>query len=397
LGGRGQVPLPGEPAQFDFEGVPIAPAALADAIDQIEGPPAVSPAQLPIPGVEPEQLDFWAARRGRYELANALRANARPRVAKCGRVRIVPTLEIRLQHGRAHVVGLLACGSVWECPPCSARIRAERATEVQTAVAWHGVERTSMVTLTVRHGLGSDLKALRAGVAEAWRFMQQGSPWKRFRERVLLKGTIRALEVTHGPNGWHPHLHLLAMVDDPSQLLQEREWLAIRWRACVARALGDRHLPSLEHGCTVTPCHDGAYLAKLGLELAGGAKIGRPGHRTPWQIAHDAADHETDSALWRTYCNGMFGARMLTWSKGLRDAAGLGAELDDEALAAAADVAAARVCFVPGAIWDALRVTPGVLLALLEAAETGGAHGVARVISRVLRSRSWSNSRGPPE
>jgi hypothetical protein len=353
-----------------------------------------------LPGVEAEQLEFRFARRQRHELANALRPFARPRVAKCGRVRVVPTLEIRMAEGRAHIAGLLVCGSVWECPTCSARIRAARASEVQQAVAWHGADRTFMVTLTVRHGLGDDLEKLRAGVALAWRYMQQGAPWRRFRERVELVGTVRALEVTHGPHGWHPHLHLLALVRDPAQLTAEREWLAIRWRTCVARALGERNLPSLEHGCVVTPCHESSYLAKLGLELAGGAKEGREGHRTPWQIAHDAVDHGADRALWETYCGGMYGARMLTWSKGLRVAAGLGPEIDDATIAGDKphdEREPGRVCFIGGMVWDALRVTPGVLLALLEAAEMGGRPAVERVISRVLYLRLRGRGRkGPP-
>ena len=393
----GQLALAGEPAQFDFARTPLAlPPAPAAAGAEPEPIPA---AQLAIPGIGPEQLELWAQRRRRHELANGLRNCARPRVARCGRVRVVPALEIRMCEGRAHFSGLLTCGSVWECPHCSAKIRAGRATEVQQAVAWHGAERTSMLTLTVRHAMGENLKELRAGVANAWRLMQQGAPWRRFRERVDLVGTVRALEVTHGPNGWHPHLHLLVLVGDPAQLAREQEWLSIRWRGCVARALGESNLPDLEHGCVVTPCHESSYLAKLGLELAGGAKDGREGHRTPWQIASDAVNSAADRVLWQSYCGGIFGARMLTWSKGLRDAAGIDAEQTDEELAAAEDPAAARVCFIPGTVWDALRVTPGVLVAMLEAAEHGGAPAVQRLIARVLVARRAAPAaapRGPP-
>lgn len=396
FGTSGQLALPGQPAQFDFDGAPMAVPELERPFSD-HAAPEVDRRQLGLPGVEGEQLEFRWQRRQRHELANALRPSQRARVSKCGRVRIVPTLQIRITEGRAHFSGLLSCGSVWECPNCSAKIRATRAAEVQQAVAWHGAERTLMLTLTVRHGLGEDLEALRAGVALAWRMMQQGAPWKRFRERVGLVGTIRALEVTHGPNGWHPHLHLLMLARDTEQLTseKERDFLAERWRSCVVRALGERNAPSREHGFKMTPCHASEYLAKLGLELAGGDKQGRPGHRTPWQIAHDAVDRGSDRALWQAYCVGIFGARMLTWSRGLRVAAGLGPELDDETIAAAEDPAAARVCFISGNVWDALRATPGVVLALLEAAETGGAPAVERVISRVLKLRT-RGERGPP-
>jgi hypothetical protein len=65
-----------------------------------------------------------------------------------------------------------------------------------------------------------------------------------------------------------------------------------------------------------------SYLAKLGLEIAGIAKEGRGGSRTPWELARAAAGGDSRALwLWREYCAATKGRRML--------------ELDDRAQTAA--------------------------------------------------------------
>jgi len=356
---------------------------------------------------QPEQLALpWQqSRRDRSRLRDALRAYAvSPRVARCGRSQIAPTVDIcsALVDGRrvAFARGLLTCGSVWSCPSCSAKIRAGRAGEVQQVVEWHGQHRTFLWSLTVRHARGHSLERVRRGVARAMRLMQRGAPWRRFKARVGLVGSIRALEVTHGPNGWHPHLHALLLVERPDLLAMERAWLLGRWQSCVVAALGAAHTPN-EHGSDLRPCTDSTYIAKLGLELCDGAKTGRAGHRTPWQIARDVADGDVagDRVLWREYGSAMFGARMLTWSLHLRRAAGLLDEPTDLELAEAEPdgVAVATPLRMSRRLFRAIR-GPDVLLALLEACETGGRPAVARSIVALFgaRGRMSPPPRGPP-
>jgi hypothetical protein len=154
-----------------------------------------------------------------YALRDGLRTNSVKRVASCGRRRISHDVEVvrrRVQrsgapsHQHAYYRGLLRCGSVWECPVCASQIRAERAAELELAVDTWGPSCVAMLSLTVRHGLGDDLRAVRAGVANSFRRVINGEPWKRFCSRFGLKHSVRALEVTHGAaHGWHPHLHVL--------------------------------------------------------------------------------------------------------------------------------------------------------------------------------------------
>lgn len=246
---------------------------------------------------------------------------ARPRCRKCGRVRLAPSVQVWFSPSTssARFRGLLTCGSVWECPVCAAAIKAGRALEVQAALEWHGGP-AGMLTLTVRHSWGAPLRALRRSVARCWRRVCSGAPWKRWKARIGLVGSVRALEVTHGPNGWHPHLHVLLFTEHELGA-SDVAWLRERWRAAVVAELGPDGEPSEERGTTWTKASAAAYLSKLGLEVTDDFDKGAKGaNRNPWRIAADYARTRDarELALWREYADGMKGARQLTWSQGLR-------------------------------------------------------------------------------
>lgn len=325
------------------------------------------------------------------------------RIAVCGRAVIADAVGVVVstETGRAGLRGVARCGSVWECPVCMTAIAAGRAEECRFVVEdWHGLDRASTWTLTVRHMAGADLRTLRSRLADAWRGFCRGAAWNRLKARWGIVGSIRAMEITHGPNGWHPHLHLVMLHKEKlaeADLLQTRErgqarqWippeigdLIDRWRRMVWRyvtvptwrerlssserraiaeeagvdlevveaiirgrfAVGryhearelavfeagqrlklDPHTPDETHGLKIFETLKGDYLAKLGLELAtSAAKSARkPGHHTPLQLAGLWADQRSPQAgrLWQEYCAGMMGARQLTWSRGLKQAAGL--------------------------------------------------------------------------
>ena len=326
-------------------------------------------------------------------------------VTGCGRWRVGAVVPIVVSsydgaRERAGFRSLASCGLLWLCPVCSGTIRQERAAEVKALLAWHrakhenGSDLARMLSLTVAHEWGTDLAKLRGGVADAWRRMTRGAPWARFCERVGLVGVVRALEVTHGPHGWHPHLHVLALVGDAVILDEERAWLSERWRACVVRELGLAAEPSSEHGCRLTGCdEDGAYLAKLGLEVVGtGDKRAASGHRSPWEILADldvAQPSDRDAALWREWVEGMRGARMLTWTRGLKSQAGLEERSDAECIEAEERGPGRLVCELTAAEWDAIRDVPHLPALVLEAAERGGSSAVFELVGRATR--------GPPD
>jgi len=321
-------------------------------------------------------------RRRMYRLRDGLRCVSRPRIRACGYAAVTPRtaggkVEREAQdgsvgvvvdgNGAARLTGLAHCGSIWECPVCQMAIKSARSREVMSAVEKHGRKRVAMLTLTVRHGIGHDLKHARDVVSNAWRATMMGAAFARFKDRLGLFGTIRALEVTHGANGWHPHLHILLFIDNeiPAEQLidvsdeddpdkthrrwipPELSWLIDRWRSKVA-AIDPELTPSAEHGVTLSPVSGLNYITKLGLELTDpGHKEGRRGNRSPLQIAHDFVEASAriqpgpgqtreeqlirrDAAIWRDYCAGMKGAKFLTWSRGLKRAFGIVERSDAE-------------------------------------------------------------------
>jgi len=261
----------------------------------------------------------------------------------------------RRQDGSRRISGVLSCGSVWACPICAQRICSHRADELRSAIEYWKKGSVSMLTLTVRHALGHDLRKVRRGVAGAWRRVWQGRKAKRLRELFHVKHHVRALEVTHGVNGWHPHLHVLVFGSaepEPEAL----EYLQGLWIAAVEAELGDEHAPDWTHGVVLTKASGAAYLQKMGLEISHSfTKTAGHHSRTPWEIAQDAAAGDDASAqLWRYYCRSMKGARQLTWSRGMRRFFGLGLRDSDAAVVEEDDKAAGSLVAVwEGPDWDA--------------------------------------------
>jgi hypothetical protein len=323
-------------------------------------------------------------RRFAYELRDGLRFLSSRRVAACGHKRIALDVEvIRAKAKRrdggtyqyAYFRGLARCGSVWECPVCALQIRAARAEELRFAVEQWGPENVAMLSLTVRHGLGDDLRQVRRGVANSFRRLINGKPWKRFCEKYGLQHHVRSVEVTHGAHGWHPHLHILFFLE--VKLTQDEQaeasaWLQARWARCVRNALGAEFVPN-EHGVDLREARRADYLAKFSFELTDpGTKRARGKNRTPLEIASSAASGKSDpdAALWVSYCEGMRGAKMLTWSSGLREFVGLDEEPTDEEVAKAEEERAAEpVAIITSGAWGAVRHRRGMACAILEAAE----------------------------
>src|ERR1051325_7958857 len=152
---------------------------------------------------------------------------------KCGVCRR-ETAGVELKLGRTGVasfVGLVLSGSVWACPPCSYVICRKRAEELRTVLTRHAAigGGDCMLTLTTPHDLGDALKPMRQQTARAWRFVCSGNPWKRVRARYGIQ-FVRGAEVTHGANGWHPHLHVVLLTRRPLSDAQQRELEGFFWR-----------------------------------------------------------------------------------------------------------------------------------------------------------------------
>jgi len=292
--------------------------------------------------VDPRQF-----RWERYALKSAVnRLLPTSRTSKCSRWRVpnTPLQVLKSQdHGKAFYTGLQVCASVWACPVCAAKISERRRAELVTAVALAKVRNWSvmLLTVTVPHGLGDDLKVLLDQIHDAWRRTTTGRSGKNFRKQIGLSGTVRSLEVTYGSHGFHPHLHVLLFLGDHefSPLQVQRLFSPIWQDACLKSGLPR---PSDEHGCRVDDGSRAAsYASKWGLEselTKSHTKQGKNGSRTPWDFLRaflgKSEGWEQSAHLFRTYAQTFKGRRQLYWSNGLRDSLALAEQATDEEIAA---------------------------------------------------------------
>ncbi|PLW75401.1 protein rep [Cohaesibacter celericrescens] len=134
------------------------------------------------------------------------------RTAKCGCTRCSEVVTVNANaHGKAGFKGVSTCGSIWTCPVCASKIAARRSVEVQELAKAHQKAGFSvyMATFTIDHGLGDDVRGLRTTLSQCWDQMTRSGAMKRLKDRFNIIGFVRALEITHGSHGWHPHLHVL--------------------------------------------------------------------------------------------------------------------------------------------------------------------------------------------
>lgn len=321
-----------------------------------------------------------------------------PRVSKCGRVSMIEGGEVHLRYASAEESGegyatagyggLVTCGSVWACPECSAKIAAERATELEQLIQWN-VDRdgsVALLTLTMRHHHGHRLRELRRGLTGAWRHITRSRGWKNARAQFGLDGYVRAIECTHSPdNGWHLHIHCLLVFDGPISadmvdLLAEEVWE--RW----ATGLETQGFTALQQHAVDVRIGDhalerlGNYINKLAYETVGGRwKKGRKTSRTPFEILADALETKNadDIELWWEWEHGSKGMQQLLWSgKGensLKKRVGVD-EASDETVAER-EVPGRTIAILPARTWKQVYPVAEDLLTVAERRGPEGAYG----------------------
>ena len=246
------------------------------------------------------------------------------------------------KHGKAFYHGLMACGDVWNCPVCNAKISERRRQELIQALdeaRKHGLS-VHLVTLTIPHGIGDDINLLLSQLKKALKTMSSGkyslkNQAASFGDGIKLAGFIRTLEVTYGQNGFHPHFHILQFVEPEVisgyrypvnssviEHLYRKTWK----RACLKAGLSE---PSDTHGVTVKDGSMAAqYVTKWGLEDEMTKTISKQGKRnglTPWGLLRailegdgSVVDPVHAENIFRVYSAAFKGKHQLYWSVGLR-------------------------------------------------------------------------------
>lgn len=261
---------------------------------------------------------------------------------------------------RAGFDGIATCGSVWSCPVCSASIQSERTAQVATLLKWAAQKGYTVVfeTATLRHHKGQSLTDLWSGLGTAWSSMRTSGSYRRFQKRNGYLGYIRAVEVTHGDNGWHPHIHSFHIFDlGGIPQVSTPEWDAYEERcaslvsemkstrfaswaygahkaglgAPLERAFDVQvvHKPESARDYISKAVYDDSKnekaLRKQALELqSAGLQKGKQGGRTPFELLRSVVEDglADDLDLWNEYEKASKGRRALTWSRGLKKLCG---------------------------------------------------------------------------
>ncbi len=367
----------------------------AGGLQRPEGPPLVIQ-RLSLP---PTATDARRQRRRASAKAQRLIAHQcadleeAARIVQCGRAAFSTSGVVlkRSAEGLVYPSGVVTCGSPWSCLRCSYKIRAKRARHIGHAVGTHIAQGGGVLfgTFTMSHDRGEDLDGLWEILSLGWAHMTSGRKWVDFQSDLGLVGWIKSVEVTHGANGWHPHIHVLFFIDAPMndfdrehEYREFRRGLRSRWIRWFARKQ-NRNV-SQEFGTRFDPVKAdesdliGTYCTKVGYELSmADSKIGRSeGQRHPFAIAHDAANYgdKADVMLLREWIVGSKRKKSIHWS-GDQVKGYVAGEVDktDEELAQEEQVGDESLLVVERDLWQRLiSRTDGARSDFLQVFEDGG-------------------------
>jgi hypothetical protein len=246
------------------------------------------------------------------------------------------------ERDRARAVGTMKCGSAWVCPPCQLYITERRREELGRALLNCRDRYTPfMVTYTTSHSKNMGLHTLLAQMHEAYRATRSGRRWQEIKNEFALEGSVRALEITYGENGWHPHYHELMLVDNQhiveyyeGQTLEYSEALEAVLSAVWISELKLKHLSGKEGiALVVSDTNNEAsnYILKYGKlpvdsdfkekadEVSRGmSKTARRGNFTPLDLLFHADSNRRFSRLFIEYAEATKGKSQLQWSRGLK-------------------------------------------------------------------------------
>lgn len=304
------------------------------------------------PEIEPEidesklPVSPASVRLERFALQSAAkRLLPKSRTAQCLR-RIQPiNTEVHVwqstKHGTCHYSGLEVCSSVWLCAVCAAKISERRRLELLQAMEQHKANggQVLLLTLTNPHTLTDDLPAMLKAQALAMSRFNGTKAARLLWSSIDCLGTVRAWEVTHGANGWHPHFHLLLFVRSGLDLEPLRARFYSVWANCCR--LAKLPIPSEQHGVRLDDGSKAAEYVSKGLwgldrEMTKGhLKKAKSGGRSPFDLLRSFMyDNDKQAGvLFREYAAAFKGKRQLVWSKGLKALFAVEEKTDEETAA----------------------------------------------------------------
>lgn len=233
--------------------------------------------------------------------------------------------------------GLQTCKSVWACPVCSMKISHQRAKEVNNMLTnaivedgYHG----QFVTLTIPHSEYENLKTLQRAVTDGFSELTNAHEYKGrkregyqgIKQRYGVQGFLRALEVKKKNKGWHPHLHVVFVLDkmEAERLVDFSQEIISLWAKIIKRMTGK--VVNEEYGQDSKPITgiDGIsdYISKwdIGKELTQSHRKVAGDSMTPFELFqhYKKTGNEKYLKLFEHYVLSFHGVNQLTPSKGFK-------------------------------------------------------------------------------
>lgn len=287
-------------------------------------------------------------------------------VAKCDWT-LGNLVTINSNGNKASYVGVERCHSISACPCCSAAIRHQRALEIQEAIQKHIAAGGGayFATLTMPHHTGEKLAPMIKTASAAWRKITSYTWWKQQGHAY-----IRALEITYGQNGWHPHYHLLILTNKPMSETETEtfsERLHQEWARAVEKISGKKPLRQAQdfQVCDEKGEVLARYMSKVqekkwsaGTEMAR-FDLKKATHESinPFEFLDENNQLEVEkrTALWREYVAATYGARVITWSRGLKARYGIDEISDEEAQERADEIESQKAIYAtPARLYRAI-------------------------------------------
>lgn len=250
------------------------------------------------------------------------------RVIPCLRHRVPNRefIDVVQRNDKAKYSGLQMCKRLWLCPVCASRAARERRKGMKRAIdaLTREGQQLAFVTYTVRHSADDALATVAGWVLNAHRAMHSGKAWSAIESAFGWEGSIKCVEVLHGDNGWHFHLHELGFIGTNVSLEALQERLRGRWLLCLQSVGADA---KREIGLECKPAKKSVrdYVSKWGIvpELASGQdKKARRGGVLPFQLPDYMLAANVDEtpyrALYREYASATKGIKQVWASPSVR-------------------------------------------------------------------------------
>lgn len=250
------------------------------------------------------------------------------------------------QTQKAFYGGLMICGSVWICPVCAAKISERRRAELKQAVSSHRDSggNLTMLTLTFSHFKSDRLEDSLKSLGQAVLKFRSGKRYDGLRKELGLFGSVRAMEITYGKNGWHPHFHILNFHEYEIEGCEREEYESRFYDLWSAACEKYGLRCSKEHGVKLGDATEAEYyIGKWGdliekkwqidSEMSKShVKKGREEGLTPFDFLRrivEDGDLEFESQF-REYAGAMKGKQQLKWSRGLKERFAINDKTDEE-------------------------------------------------------------------